>query len=92
MSKRTTPSPREIFFFDCGRAYQSGLVCSTMKVKRFSLQEFTCQCHLLLIRYLDAKRLDAIQELYEAFLEGYEKGETARDEGLKTIPCSMEVQ
>lgn len=84
-----TPSPREIFFFDCGRSYQAGLTLSLMKIKKLSLQEFTTSCYLILVRYLDVKREDAVQELYEAFKEGFEKGETAKNEGLKMVPWGI---
>lgn len=85
----TGPSSENVFWFDCGRSYQTGVILSLMKVKRLSFEEFKVGCQLILIRYIDAKRDDVIQELYKAFLEGYEKGETAKDEGLKMIPWGM---
>lgn len=80
------PTAREIFFFDAGRSYQAGLALSLSKVNKLLLEEFKLGCRLILVRYLDAEREDAIGELYKAFIEGFEKGETARDEGLKVIP------
>jgi len=85
----TTPSAENIFFFDCGRSYQAGLTLSLSKVKMLSLEEFTDGCRMILIRYLDAGRDDAIQELYKAFIDGYQKGEALKDEGLKMIPWGI---
>jgi hypothetical protein len=89
VKKQPSPSAREIFYFDAGRAYQTGVILSLMRVKQLTLEEFKIQCGLVLIRYLDTNRQDVILELYQAFIEGYDKGEAAKDEGLKVIPWGV---
>jgi hypothetical protein len=85
-------SQREIFYFDAGRGYMAGFMCSLFRNKKLSLQEFKSTCQLILVRYLlDAEDEGLIRELHAAFLEGFEKCEVAKEEGLKVIVGSLEM-
>ncbi len=72
------PSAENIFFFDAGRSYHAGMMTAIFNKGKFSLKEFKIICRYILIRYL--KDENVIAELYQAYLDGYEKGSTVMEE------------
>ena len=86
--KQTTkgPSPDQILWFDFGRAYQLGVMVGTCGVDRLTYESFLFHGRMILIRYLNPRREDILQELFKSFNEGWDKGKEWRSQGLKVSP------
>jgi hypothetical protein len=91
MQSKKSPSLQNIFWFDAGRAYQSGLSCSLSKIQKFTLAEFMEHCRFILIRYLTAGDEGDIRELYLAYGEGFARGEEFKGEVMMTMPVPREM-
>jgi hypothetical protein len=70
----STPSVQEIFWFDCGRAYQFGVFMGMAGKDILSEKSFPIICRAIIKRYTG--QAEVIKELFQAYSEGYTKGTT----------------
>lgn len=86
--KRTSPTKKEIFWFDCGRAFQVGLMSSLSKCNRMSFVEYFALCQSVLEPISSG---DQIPELYRAYVEGYDRATEAKAIEALSIKPSREM-
>lgn len=78
MRKQTSPSPENIFWFDAGRAYQTGVFMGMSGQKILNEKDFPVICRAIIKRYIEQPNI--ISELYRSYLDGHEKGKNWREE------------